>query len=204
MKVTATTIPGVLMIEPRVFADERGAFFESFNTRAFAEAVGHPVNFVQDNQSTSLLHVLRGLHFQEPHRQGKLVRALSGSIYDVAADIRPDSPTFGTWVGVELSAENRRQLWVPEGLAHGFLVLSETADVLYKQPTSTPQAARNASAGTTLGWPSSGPSQPRRYSRRGTPPPPSGSQTTKSGGSFRGVGLGMLVVGTLRDHVHGE
>ena len=132
MKVTATTIPGVLMIEPRVFADERGAFFESFNTRAFAEAVGHPVNFVQDNQSTSLLHVLRGLHFQEPQRQGKLVRALSGSIYDVAADIRPDSPTFGTWVGVELSAENRRQLWVPEGLAHGFLVLSETADVLYK------------------------------------------------------------------------
>ena len=132
MKVTATTIPGVLMIEPRVFADERGAFFESFNTRAFAEAVGHPVNFVQDNQSTSLRHVLRGLHFQEPHRQGKLVRALSGSIYDVAADISPDSPTFGTWVGVELSAENRRQLWVPEGLAHGFLVLSETADVLYK------------------------------------------------------------------------
>ena len=132
MKVTATTIPGVLMIEPRVFADERGAFFESFNTRAFAEAVGHQVNFVQDNQSTSLRHVLRGLHFQEPHRQGKLVRALSGSIYDVAADIRPDSPTFGTWVGVELSAENRRQLWVPEGLAHGFLVLSETADVLYK------------------------------------------------------------------------
>ena len=100
MKVTATTIPGVLMIEPRVFADERGAFFESFNTRAFAEAVGHPVNFVQDNQSTSLRHVLRGLHFQEPQRQGKLVRALSGSIYDVAADIRPDSPTFGTWVGV--------------------------------------------------------------------------------------------------------
>lgn len=132
MKVTATTIPGVLVIEPRVFADDRGAFFESYNTRAFAEAVGSAVEFVQDNQSTSRRHVLRGLHFQEPHAQGKLVRALVGTIYDVAADIRPDSPTYGTWVGVELSAENHKQLWVPEGLAHGFLVLSETAEVLYK------------------------------------------------------------------------
>jgi dTDP-4-dehydrorhamnose 3,5-epimerase len=132
MKVTATTIPGVLVIEPRVFADDRGAFFESYNSRAFAEAVGSPVEFVQDNQSTSRRHVLRGLHFQEPHPQGKLVRALAGTIYDVAADIRPDSPTYGTWVGVELSAENHKQLWVPEGLAHGFLVLSETAEVLYK------------------------------------------------------------------------
>ncbi|MFM1903450.1 MAG: hypothetical protein RLZZ440_1350 [Planctomycetota bacterium] len=132
MKITATTIPGVLVIEPRVFADDRGAFFESYNSRAFAEAVGSPVEFVQDNQSTSRRHVLRGLHFQEPHAQGKLVRALAGTIYDVAADIRPDSPTYGTWVGVELSAENHKQLWVPEGLAHGFLVLSETAEVLYK------------------------------------------------------------------------
>jgi dTDP-4-dehydrorhamnose 3,5-epimerase len=132
MKVSASTIPGVLVIEPRVFADDRGAFFESYNSRAFSEVIGYPVSFVQDNQSTSRRHVLRGLHFQEPCPQGKLIRALTGTIYDVAADIRPDSPTFGTWVGVELSAENRRQLWVPEGLAHGFLVLSETADVLYK------------------------------------------------------------------------
>ena len=132
MTVTPTEIPGVLLLEPRVFADDRGAFFESFNARAFAEAVGQDVSFVQDNQSTSRRHVLRGLHYQEPNPQGKLVRALAGAIYDVAADIRPESPTFGRWVGVELSAENRRQLWVPEGLAHGFLVLSDSADVLYK------------------------------------------------------------------------
>jgi dTDP-4-dehydrorhamnose 3,5-epimerase len=132
MKVTPTEIPGVLLIEPRVFADDRGAFFESFNARAFGAAVGREVAFVQDNQSTSRRHVLRGLHYQEPNPQGKLVRALAGAIYDVAADIRPGSPTFGRWVGVELSAENRRQLWVPEGLAHGFLVLSDSAEVLYK------------------------------------------------------------------------
>jgi dTDP-4-dehydrorhamnose 3,5-epimerase len=132
MQVTPTEIPGVLVLEPRVFADDRGSFFESFNARAFAEAVGWEVAFVQDNQSTSRRHVLRGLHYQEPHPQGKLVRALAGAIFDVAADIRPGSPTFGHWVGVELSAENRRQLWVPEGLAHGFLVLSESAEVLYK------------------------------------------------------------------------
>jgi len=132
MQVTPTEIPGVLVLEPRVFADDRGSFFESFNARAFAAAVGWEVAFVQDNQSTSRRHVLRGLHYQEPHPQGKLVRALAGAIFDVAADIRPGSPTFGHWVGVELSAENRRQLWVPEGLAHGFLVLSESAEVLYK------------------------------------------------------------------------
>ena len=132
MTVTPTAIPDVLLLEPRVFADDRGAFFESFNARAFAAAVGRQVAFVQDNQSTSRRHVLRGLHYQEPNRQGKLVRTLVGAIYDVAADIRPGSPTFGHWVGVELSAENHRQLWVPEGLAHGFLVLSESADVLYK------------------------------------------------------------------------
>ena len=132
MTVTPTEIPDVLLIEPRVFADDRGAFFESFNARAFAAAVGRAVTFVQDNQSTSRRHVLRGLHYQEPNPQGKLVRAVAGTIYDVAADIRPESPTFGRWVGVELSAQNRRQLWVPEGLAHGFLVLSEVAEVLYK------------------------------------------------------------------------
>jgi dTDP-4-dehydrorhamnose 3,5-epimerase len=132
VNVTPTEIPDVLVLSPRVFADDRGAFFESFNRRAFAEAVGREVEFVQDNQSTSRRHVLRGLHYQEPQPQGKLVRALAGTIYDVAADIRPGSATFGRWVGVELTAENRRQLWVPEGLAHGFLVLSESAEVLYK------------------------------------------------------------------------
>ena len=132
MNVVATEIPGVLLLEPRVFTDDRGAFFESFNAAAFAAAVGRPVSFVQDNQSTSRRHVLRGLHYQEPRPQGKLVRVVAGAIYDVAADIRPGSPSFGRWVGIELSAENRRQLWVPEGLAHGFLVLSESADVLYK------------------------------------------------------------------------
>lgn len=132
MTIIPTAIADVLVLEPRVFADERGAFFESFNERVFAEAVGRPVAFVQDNQSTSRRHVLRGLHYQEPKPQGKLVRAVAGTIFDVAADIRPESPTFGLWVGVELSAENRRQLWVPEGLAHGFLVLSESAEVLYK------------------------------------------------------------------------
>ena len=132
MNVVATEIPGVLLLEPRVFTDDRGAFFESFNAAAFAAAVGRPVSFVQDNQSTSRRHVLRGLHYQEPKPQGKLVRVVAGVIYDVAADIRPGSPSFGRWVGSELSAENRRQLWVPEGLAHGFLVLSESADVLYK------------------------------------------------------------------------
>jgi len=132
VNVTPTEIPDVLVLAPRVFADDRGAFFESFNRRAFAEAVGREVEFVQDNQSTSRRHVLRGLHYQEPQPQGKLVRALAGTIYDVAADIRPGSATFGRWVGVELSAANRLKLWVPEGLAHGFLVLSESADVLYK------------------------------------------------------------------------
>jgi dTDP-4-dehydrorhamnose 3,5-epimerase len=130
--ITPTPVPGVLILEPRVFTDDRGSFFESFNERVFADAVGRPVTFVQDNHSTSRRHVLRGLHYQEPQPQGKLVRAVSGRVFDVAADIRPGSPTFGRWVGVELSAENRRQMWVPEGLAHGFLVLSETAEVLYK------------------------------------------------------------------------
>ena len=132
MTITPTEIPGVLVIEPRVFTDDRGSFFESFNAQAFAAAIGYEVAFVQDNQSTSRQHVLRGLHYQEPKPQGKLVRAVAGVIFDVAADIRPESPTFGRWVGVELSAANRRQLWVPAGLAHGFLVLSELAEVLYK------------------------------------------------------------------------
>ena len=132
MTITPTAIPDVLVLEPRVFTDDRGSFFESFNVRAFTDAIGREVAFVQDNHSTSRRHVLRGLHYQEPQPQGKLIRTLIGAIFDVAADIRPGSPTFGRWVGVELSAENRRQLWVPEGLAHGFLVLSDLAEVLYK------------------------------------------------------------------------
>ena len=133
MKVTTTAIEGVLIIEPKVFGDERGFFFESFNQRAFNEAVGHTVDFVQDNHSRSAKGVLRGLHFQRPpHAQGKLVRVTQGSVFDVAADTRPGSPTFGRWVGVELSGANHRQMWIPAGLAHGFLVTSDSADFLYK------------------------------------------------------------------------
>ncbi|MCE9631953.1 MAG: dTDP-4-dehydrorhamnose 3,5-epimerase [Planctomycetia bacterium] len=132
MNVETTSIPGVLVIEPRVFADDRGHFFESFNHKAFERAIGGDVRFVQDNQSFSKANVLRGLHFQVEQPQGKLVRAVRGAIYDVAVDIRAGSPAYGTWVGVELSAENRRQLWIPAGLAHGFLVLSAAAEVLYK------------------------------------------------------------------------
>lgn len=131
MIVTATDIPGVLLLEPEVFADERGSFFESFNEAVFAAAVGSLVRFVQDNHSASRRHVLRGLHWQDPHPQGKLVRAVRGAVFDVAADVRVDSPTFGRWVGVELTAENRRQLWIPPGFAHGYLALAD-ADVLYK------------------------------------------------------------------------
>ena len=132
MNVVRTEIADVLILEPKVFADDRGFFFESFNQRVFESAVGGPVTFVQDNHSRSKKNVLRGLHYQDEQPQGKLVRAVSGTIYDVAVDIRPKSPTFGRWVGVELSADNKRQLWIPPGLAHGFLVVSETAEVLYK------------------------------------------------------------------------
>lgn len=133
LKVTPTAIPGVLILEPRVFGDERGFFLESFNQKAFNEATGLDVHFVQDNHSRSAKGVLRGLHYQlPPHAQGKLVRVVRGSVFDVAVDIRRDSPTFGKWVGVELSEENHRQLWIPAGLAHGFLVTSESADFLYK------------------------------------------------------------------------
>jgi dTDP-4-dehydrorhamnose 3,5-epimerase len=133
MKVTTTAIEGVLIIEPKVFGDERGFFFDSFNQRAFNEAVGHTVDFVQDNHSRSAKGVLRGLHFQRPpHAQGKLVRVTQGSVFDVAADTRPDSPTFGRWVGTELSGANHRKMWIPARLAHGFLVTSDSADFLYK------------------------------------------------------------------------
>ncbi|EEZ6201751.1 dTDP-4-dehydrorhamnose 3,5-epimerase [Escherichia coli] len=133
MNVIKTEIPDVLIFEPKVFGDERGFFFESFNQKVFEEAVGRKVEFVQDNHSKSSKGVLRGLHYQlEPYAQGKLVRCVVGEVFDVAVDIRKSSSTFGKWVGVNLSAENKRQLWIPEGFAHGFLVLSEVAEFVYK------------------------------------------------------------------------
>lgn len=132
MRFTRLAIPDVLLIEPRVFGDERGFFYESFRQDLFEEAVGRKVTFVQDNHSKSGHNVLRGLHYQIKHPQGKLVRVVAGSVFDVAVDLRRSSPTFGQWVGQVLSAENRAQMWVPEGFAHGFLVLSESAEFLYK------------------------------------------------------------------------
>ncbi|MBS7808225.1 dTDP-4-dehydrorhamnose 3,5-epimerase [Variovorax sp. PCZ-1] len=130
--VTPTALPEVLILEPKVFGDERGFFFESFSARDFAQATGLERNFVQDNHSKSSKGVLRGLHYQLHQPQGKLVRVTQGEVFDVAVDIRKSSPNFGKWVGVHLSAENKKQLWVPEGFAHGFLVLSGTAEFLYK------------------------------------------------------------------------
>lgn len=133
LEVIGTDLPDVLLLRPRVFADERGCFFESFNARAFALATGADITFVQDNQSLSRRHVLRGLHYQvPPAAQAKLVRVAQGEIFDVAVDIRAGSKTFGQWTGRVLSAENRLQMWIPEGFAHGFLVLSDQAEVLYK------------------------------------------------------------------------
>jgi dTDP-4-dehydrorhamnose 3,5-epimerase len=132
LQVTPTTIPEVLIIEPKVFGDNRGWFTESFNAHDFANASGVNIQFVQDNHSFSRQWTLRGIHYQLKHTQGKLVRVTVGSVFDVAVDMRKDSGTFGKWVGVELSAENHKQLWVPPGFAHGFLVLSETAEFLYK------------------------------------------------------------------------
>ncbi len=132
MEVRATALPGVLVLEPKVFGDARGSFFESFNQRAFDAAVGRSVRFVQDNHSLSTRGVLRGLHYQLPRPQGKLVRVVRGEVFDVAVDLRRGSPTLGRWVGEALSAGNRRQLWIPEGFAHGFLVLSDAAEFLYK------------------------------------------------------------------------
>lgn len=132
MNIIPTAIPEVLIIEPKVFGDERGFFFESFNQAKFEAAIGRQVNFVQDNHSKSAKHVLRGLHYQIQQPQGKLVRVVQGEVFDVAVDIRKNSPTFGKWVGQILSAENKKQLWVPEGFAHGFVVLSESAEFLYK------------------------------------------------------------------------
>ncbi len=132
MRVTPTSIPDVLIVEPRVFGDARGFFYESFNQKKFKEGTGVDVEFVQDNHSRSSKGVLRGLHYQIKNPQGKLVRVVRGAVFDVAVDVRRTSPTFGQWFGLELNEENHRQLWVPPGMAHGFIVLSETADFLYK------------------------------------------------------------------------
>jgi len=161
MQVSQTAIPGVLVIEPKVFGDERGFFLESFNQKAFNAAVGRDVQFVQDNHSRSRKGVLRGLHFQQaPHAQGKLVRVIEGSVFDVAVDLRRNSPTFGRWVGIELSAVNHKQLWIPAGLAHGFLVTSESADFLYKttdyyEPASE-RALRWDDPALGIAWPDIG------------------------------------------------
>jgi dTDP-4-dehydrorhamnose 3,5-epimerase len=132
MKATPLAIPDVILIEPKVFGDERGFFFESFNQTQFEQAIGKSVQFVQDNHSRSARNVLRGLHYQIQQPQGKLVRVVQGEVFDVAVDLRRSSKTFGQWVGEILSAENKRQLWIPEGFAHGFVVLSDTAEFLYK------------------------------------------------------------------------
>ena len=133
MKVTPLSIPDVLLIEPQVFGDDRGFFYESFNQNKFEAALGHKINFVQDNHSKSVKGVLRGLHYQlSPKAQGKLVRVIQGEVFDVAVDLRQSSPTFGQWVGEILSGDNKKQMWIPEGFAHGFLTLSDTAEFLYK------------------------------------------------------------------------
>ncbi|VYU74750.1 dTDP-4-dehydrorhamnose 3,5-epimerase [Metakosakonia massiliensis] len=158
MNVINTAIPEVFIFEPRVFGDARGFFFESFNQKIFDEAVGRKVEFVQDNHSQSQKGVLRGLHYQlDPHAQGKLVRCVEGEVFDVAVDIRENSATFGKWVGVVLSAENKRQLWIPEGFAHGFLTLSDTAQFLYKATNFyAPQSERSIiwnDADIAIEWP---------------------------------------------------
>ena len=132
MKCTQLAIPEVCLIEPTMFGDSRGFFFESFNSQHFEESIGRTVNFVQDNHSSSVKNVLRGLHYQLVRPQGKLVRVVQGEVFDVAVDLRRSSPTFGKWVGETLSSKNKKQLWIPEGFAHGFVVLSDTAEFLYK------------------------------------------------------------------------
>ena len=161
MQATTTPIDGLLVLEPRVFGDERGFFMESFSERAFAKATGLDLRFVQDNHSRSSRGVLRGLHYQmEPHAQGKLVRVVHGTVFDVAVDIRPGSPTLGRWFGVEISEANCKQMWVPAGLAHGFLVTSESADFLYKTTAYYEPAAERAirwdDPAVAIAWPDIG------------------------------------------------
>jgi len=160
MKVTATAIPDVLILEPRVFEDNRGFFFESYNQKRFDDAVGRNVHFLQDNHSRSVRHVLRGLHYQIHQPQGKLVHVIAGEVFDVAVDLRRSSPTFGKFVSMVLSAANKKQLWIPEGFAHGFLVLSEAAEFFYKTTDYySPQDERCViwnDAAIGIGWPKDG------------------------------------------------
>jgi dTDP-4-dehydrorhamnose 3,5-epimerase len=160
MKVTSTALPEVLIIEPAVFGDTRGFFFESFNQKDFAQVTGLDVNFVQDNHSRSAKDVLRGLHYQVGRPQGKLVRVVRGAVFDVAVDIRKSSVTFGRWIGIELTEDNNRQLWVPPGFAHGFYVLSESADFLYKTTDYYAPGLERSLAwndpGLAIQWPMSG------------------------------------------------
>ena len=145
MKATPLAIPDVMLLDPKVYDDSRGYFYESYNARTFTEAVGHPVAFVQDNHSLSRRGVVRGLHYQlDPAPQGKLIRVVAGEVFDVAVDVRRSSPTYGKWVGEILSAENRRQLWIPVGFAHGFMALSDAAEVLYKATDFYHKAAERA------------------------------------------------------------
>lgn len=160
IKATRLAIPEVVLLECDVFGDERGFFFESFNQARFEQAIGVPLDFVQDNHSRSARHVLRGLHYQVRQPQGKLVRVVQGEVFDVAVDLRKSAPTFGQWVGARLSGENKQQLWVPPGFAHGFLVLSESADFLYKTTAYyAPQEERCIAwddPDVGIQWPSSG------------------------------------------------
>lgn len=161
MQVTPLAIPDVILLEPKVFGDDRGFFFESFNQAQFEAAVGKSVNFVQDNHSRSAKGVLRGLHYQIKQAQGKLVRVVAGEVFDVAVDIRKNSPTFGQWVGAVLSAENKKQMWVPEGFAHGFVTLSDSAEFLYKTTDYyAPQFERSilwSDPAIGIKWPMAGP-----------------------------------------------
>jgi dTDP-4-dehydrorhamnose 3,5-epimerase len=173
MNVIRTAIPEVLVLEPKVFGDARGFFFESWNERAFSEAVGRPVRFVQDNHSRSAKGVLRGLHYQMQQAQGKLVRVAAGEVFDAVVDLRRSSPTFGKSVGVTLSAENRRMLWVPEGFAHGFVVTSESADFLYKTTDYyAPEHERSLlwnDPALGIGWPLEGAPQLKPRDAAGIP-----------------------------------
>jgi len=160
MKIAATNLPEIFVLEPAVHGDERGFFFESFNQKRFEEAIGRKTQFVQDNHSRSVKGVLRGLHYQIRQPQGKLIRALQGEIFDVAVDLRRHSATFGKWSGTVLSAENKKQMWVPEGFAHGFVVMSETAEILYKVTDYyAPQHERSLlwnDAAIAIAWPLDG------------------------------------------------
>lgn len=173
MNVIPTEIPGVLILEPQVFGDERGFFFESFNQRAFAERTGLNPAFVQDNHSRSARGVLRGLHYQIRQPQGKLVRVVAGEVFDVAVDLRRSSPTFGQWVGATLSESNKRLMWIPEGFGHGFLVLSESADFLYKTTDYyAPQHERTVAwndPGLGIRWPLQGEPRLSAKDRQGLP-----------------------------------